>query len=292
VLDPPAKLKPYLGEQGVRLERGVRPTFTYTYFNMEDPVVGGYSADKVALRRAISMGYNTPEEIKVIQQGQAMPANQIVPPTVSGHDDTLPARAIYDPAAARALLERFGYKDRDNDGYRELPDGRPLTLKLSSSPLPVNRQIDELWLRSMDAIGVRIEFNKQKFQDLLRAARLGQLQMFQSFATTAAPEGFGFFGLLYGGHAGFSNLARFKQPDYDRLYEQARGAPLGPERQALMHKMGELANAYAPWVLATFSYENVLVHPWVLGYKYNGFHQHPWAYFDIDIGKRVAALRR
>ena len=292
VLDLPANLKPYLAEQGVRLGRGIRPAITYTYFNMEDPVVGGYTPDKVALRRAVSMGYNTLEEIKVILQGQATPANQIVPPTVSGHNDTLPARAIYDPAGARALLDRFGYKDRDNDGYRELPDGRPLTLKLSSSPLPVDRQIDELWLRSMNAIGVRIEFNKQKRPDLVKAARLGQLQMFQSFATTTTPEGFGFFGLLYGGHAGLSNLARFKQPDYDRLYEQARGAPPGPEREALMHKMGNVANAYAPWILTAFTYENVLVHPWVLGYKYNGFHQHPWAYFDIDTGKRAAAWRQ
>jgi oligopeptide transport system substrate-binding protein len=292
VLDPPANLKPYLAEQGIRLVRGIRPAITYTYFNMEDPVVGGYTADKVALRRAISMSYNMPEEIKVISQGQATLANQIVPPTVSGHNDTLPARAIYDPAGARALLDRFGYKDRDNDGYRELPDGRPLTLKLSSSPLPVDRQIDELWLRSMNAIGVRIEFDKQNNQDLLKAARFGQLQMLRSFGTTTTPEGFSFFGLLYGGHSGLSNLARFKQPDYDRLYEQARGAFPGPEREALMHKMGDVANAYAPWILNAFTYENVLVHPWVLGYKYNGFYQYPWAYFDIDTGKRAAALRQ
>jgi ABC-type transport system substrate-binding protein len=127
---------------------------------------------------------------------------------------------------------------------------------------------------------------------LVKAAQLGKLQMFQSFATTTTPEGFGFFGLLYGGHAGLSNLARFKQPDYDLLYEQARGTPPGPEREALMHKMGDVANAYAPWILTAFTYENVLVHPWMLGYKYNGFHQHPWPYFDIDTGKRAAALRQ
>ncbi len=292
VLDPPANLKPRLAKQGVQLGRDIRPTIEYTYFNMEDPVVGGYAPDKVALRRAVGMGYNTPEEITVVWQGQAMPANQIVPPTVSGHNDTLPARTIYDPAGARALLDRYGYKDRDGDGYRELPDGKPLTLKLSSSPIPINRQMDELWARNMNAIGVRMEFNKQKTQDLLKAARLGQLQMFRTRATTTIPEGFGFFGLLYGGGAGFSNLARFRHPDYDRLYEQARGVPNRPEREALMHRMGDLANAYAPWILTAFPYENVLVYPWVLGYKYNGFDWHPWAYFDIDTEKRAAAMRQ
>jgi ABC-type transport system substrate-binding protein len=292
VLDPPANLKPRLATQGVRLARGIRPGIAYTYFNMEDSAVGGYTPSKVALRRAVSMGYNMPEEITVIQQGQATPANQIVPPTVSGHNDRLPARAHYDPAGARALLDRFGYTDRDNDGYRELPDGRPLTLKLSSTPLPIDRHIDELWLRSMNAIGVRIEFDKRQRPELVKAAQLGQLQMFRSFGATTTPDGFAFFGLLYGGHAGSSNVTRFKQPDFDRLYEQARGVPAGPERDGLMHKMGDVANAYAPWVLGAYVYENVLVHPWVLGYKYNGFHSHPWAYFDIDSSKRAPALRQ
>jgi ABC-type transport system substrate-binding protein len=292
VLDPPANLKPRLARQGIRLERGIRPAINYTCFNMEDPVVGGYTPDKVALRRAVTMGYNVLEEITVIRHGQAIPANQVVPPTVSGHNDKLPARSMYDPAGARALLDRFGYKDRDGDGYRELPVGRPLTLVLSSAISALDRQVDELWLRSMNAIGVRIEFDKRHNQDLLKAARLGQLQMFQPVATTTTPEGFGFFGLLYGGHAGLSNLARFKHPGYDRLYEQARGMPNGPEREALMHRMGDLLNAFAPWVLTVFRYENVLVHPWVLGYKYNEFDQHPWQFLDIDTGKRAAALRQ
>ena len=34
----------------------VRPERGFTYFNMEDPVVGGYTPEKIALRRAISMG--------------------------------------------------------------------------------------------------------------------------------------------------------------------------------------------------------------------------------------------
>jgi oligopeptide transport system substrate-binding protein len=289
VLDPPATLKPRLANQGIVLGRGIMPAITYIYFNMEDDVVGGYTPDKVALRRAVSMGYNTPEEINVIRQGQATPANQVVPPTVSGHNPNIPKRAIYDPAGARALLDRFGYKDRNDDGFRELPDGKPLTLKLSSAPSAIERQFDELWVRSMNAIGIRIEFNKQKWPDLLKAARLGQLQMFQLGNINTTSEGFGFLGLLYGGHAGFSNLARFKQPDYDRLYVQARGMPHGAEREAVMQKMGDLVNAYAPWNVTVFRYENVLVHPWVIGYKYNGFNQHPWAYFDIDLERRAAA---
>ena len=64
------------------LARGVQPAITYTYFNMEDPVVGGYSKEKIALRRAISMSYDVDEEIRVLRQGQAERATQPIPPNV------------------------------------------------------------------------------------------------------------------------------------------------------------------------------------------------------------------
>jgi hypothetical protein len=46
--------------------------------------------------------------------------------------------------------------------------------------------------------------------------------------------------------------------------------------------MSELFNAYAPWVLTAFRQENVLIQPWLRGYKYNPTFQYPFAYVDID----------
>jgi hypothetical protein len=46
--------------------------------------------------------------------------------------------------------------------------------------------------------------------------------------------------------------------------------------------MSELVGLYAPWVLTAFRYENVLVQPWLRGYKYNPTFQYPFAYVDVD----------
>jgi ABC-type transport system substrate-binding protein len=286
VLDPPDKLKPRLAQKGIVLARGVQPAISYLYFNMEDPVVGGYTPDKIALRRALSMAYNVDEEIRVLRQGQGMPATQPIPPGVSGYNAKLANRTPYDPAAAKALLDRFGYKDRDGDGWRELPDGAPFVLKIASAPSAINRQYDELQQRSYAAVGVKVEFIKQKWPDLLKASRLGQLQMWALGNINVTPEGLGFMGLLYGPYSGFSNLARFKLAEYDRLYDQARAMPDSPERAKLLAQMSELVATYAPWNLQTFRIENVLVQPWVVGYKYNPFYQHPWRYYDIDVERR------
>ena len=41
---------------------------------MQDPIVGGFSKEKIALRRAIAMAYNVDEEITVVRKGQAVEA--------------------------------------------------------------------------------------------------------------------------------------------------------------------------------------------------------------------------
>jgi len=291
VMTPGNTLKPELAAEGVRLQRDVLPAIAYMYFNMEDGVVGGYTPERIALRRAVSLAYNVDEEVRVLRQGQGMPATQIVPPNMSGHDASLDKRHVFDVAAARGLLDKFGYKNRDGDGLRELPEGKPLVLKISSPPSAQDRQYDELWQRSLAAIGIKVEFNTQKWPDLLKAARLGQLQMWQLGNINTNPEGFGFTGLLYGPNSGFANLARFNLPEFNRLYEEARTLPDGPARTAVMRKMTDLFYAYSPWVITAFRYENVLIQPWVQGFKYNPTHQHPWEYIDIDYAVRAKAQR-
>ena len=289
VLVPDNKLKPELAKQGISLARGVQPAISYTYFNMEDPVVGGYTKEKIALRRAISMAYNVDEEIRVLRQGQAEPATQPIPPSVAGYDPKIKGNARHDVAGAKALLDRFGYVDRDGDGWRDLPDGKPLKVMIGSDPSALNRQYDELWQRSLTAVGIRVEFVKQKWPDLLKMARYGQLQMWFLGNINTTPEGFGFMSLLYGPHSGFANLSRFSLPEFNQLYERAQKLPDGAERTQLFRKMSELVNAYAPWLLNAYRYENVLVQPWVLGYKHTVFDWHPWKYYDIDVGRRNVA---
>ena len=282
VLDADGKLKPEFAKAGIRLERGIQPAISYMYFNMDDAVVGGYTPEKIALRRAIASGYDAKEEIRVLRQNQGLPATQVVPPNMSGHDASYDGRLKYDPAAAKALLDRFGYVDRNGDGYRELPDGKPLALRVGSGTTQQDREFEELWKRCLDNLGIRAEFVKQKWPDMLKMARLGQLMMWQLGNINTTPDGFGFYGLLYGRNAGFSNLSRFALPEYDRLYEKARAMPDSPERLAVERRMSELVNAYAPWVLTAFRYESVLVQPWLRGFKYNPTFQYPFAYLDVD----------
>ena len=280
---PGGKLAPNLIKQGIGMQRLAEPEVTWTYFNMEDPVVGGYTPEKIALRRAMSMGYNNEEERLVVRKGQAILAQTPIAPGVAGYEaDFRNPFAEYNPAKAKALLDLFGYRDRDGDGYRELPDGRPLSIEYASSPDAGNRQLDELWKKSADGIGVRLTIKKAKWPDLLKMSRLGKIQM-RGFAWYADyPDADNFLQLLYGPNSGQSNDARFRLREFDRLYEQAKRLPDSPERNLIYRKMTRLMVVYAPWKLGMHRIETFMWHPWVIGYRKHPIMLFNLRYLDVD----------
>ena len=112
-----------------------RADVAITYFAMEDPVVGGYTPEKVALRRAIALAVDTSTRRSATRRGQAVPAQRLMAPGASGFDpDFRSEMGEYDPAKAKALLDIYGYVDRDGDGWRDLPDGSPLVWNMRRSP--------------------------------------------------------------------------------------------------------------------------------------------------------------
>ena len=52
------QLRSDYARRGVKLHRQTEPSLSFVFFNMDDPVVGGYTPEKIALRRAMVMGYD------------------------------------------------------------------------------------------------------------------------------------------------------------------------------------------------------------------------------------------
>jgi ABC-type transport system substrate-binding protein len=284
------KLKPELAAKGIVHQLLVRPNIAFTYFNMEDPVIGGYTPERIALRRAISMSYNIEESIRVLARGRALPASGPIPPDIVGYDPTLKTQAqLYDPAGARALLDKFGYKDRDGDGYRETPDGKRLVLERWSTPSSAARQDDELWKKNLDAIGLKVDFKKDKLPELRKMARLGKLQMRGDGWNADYPDAENFMQLLYGPNAGQENSARFNLPEFNKLYDEARKLPDSPARTRLFSRMTELVVAYAPWRVTINDLDDTFAHPWVRNFVPHPIRSVVWTYIDIDEAMRAKA---
>jgi len=291
VLDPskakPA-LKPDLAQRGMVLSPFPVLQTYYMWMNMDDPVVGGYSKEKVALRRAIALGYNGPEDVALLKKGLAISAQSPLPPNVLGYDPGYRSPVQYDPALAKALLDRFGYRV-GKDGFRTMPDGSPLTLTMHTEPTTVGRLRDELWRKNLNAIGLRVNFKSDKKTEIIKASRLGKVQMFETNWIADFPDGENFFQLLYGPNSGRANYSRFNLPEYNQRYEQAHKLSDGPERQKLYREMSQLINAYNPWVLLIHPISADIQQPWLKNYKRHPVELTNWRYVDIDVKGREAA---
>jgi peptide/nickel transport system substrate-binding protein len=253
---------------------------------MDDPVWGGYTADKVALRRAVALSYKTADEIAIIRKGQAIPAQTPYSPGVAGWDDTFRTTAGENNVAkAKALLDMFGYVDRDGDGYREQPDGSPLVFPFNSSPTARDQQIDELWKRSLDDIGIRLVVNKAKWPDLLKSARQHKLTIWQLGGAASMPDADTWLSSLYGPNDD-GNLGGFRLPEFDRLYEKARVTSDVAERTKLYQQMAKLVVAYVPWKMGVHRIRTDMWWPNLFGFRRHPIYTYNfWKYVDIDPAK-------
>jgi oligopeptide transport system substrate-binding protein len=282
---PQNKLAPDLAARGITLDRSVETEMTYFFFNMEDPALGGMSKERIALRRAISMAYDTGEEIRVIRKNQAMALQSPVPPGVVGYDPKYRSIFRYDPALANKLLDYFGYK-RGADGFRDNPDGSRLAVVLTSEPLAISRDYDELWKKSLEVIGLRFESRKGPFSDNIKAAEACQLAMWGSAWHSDYPDGENFMQLYYGPNTHQSNHACYRSPVFDKLYDQIKNTQASPGRDRMFDLMTRQLEVDGVQRLGVTRYRNVLVSPRIKGYRYHPIMTAVYQYLDIDLNAR------
>ena len=281
------KLKPEFVRRGIQLDRTIDPEITYLYFNMQDKIgdapnpVGGFAKERVALRRAIAMSYNIDDQIRIIRKGQAVRAHYPIPPGVAGHDANYRSSIPYDPRAANALLERYGYK-KAADGYRRQPDGSPLVIRYASSQTERDRQFDELFKRGMDAIGIHLEIQKDRFPELLKLEKRCRLMLRHAAWIADWPDGDNFMQLLYGPNIYESNNACYRSAEFDRRYQKSLALADGPERDRLYHEMTRLMETDTVWLLADSRVRNSLQQPYVLGFTKHPVLHAEWLYLDLD----------
>ena len=284
---PGGRVAPHLARRGIRADRATLPATYYTMFNMEHPLVGGYAPPQVALRRAIGLAIDVGREVELLRSGSAVPAQSPVTVNMSGFEAAFRCEmSEYSPPRARALLDLYGYRDRDGDGWREGPDGKPLLLEMATQPTQQTRRFDELMKRDMDAIGLRVRFSPAQWPEQYKAARAGKLMLWSVSGRASAPDGLQGFLRYDGAASGGINLSRFNLPQMNELIARLLALPDGPEREAGFRQAKRLAAAWMPYKLRTHLVQVSLMQPRLVGYRRPLF----WSnWFDsVDIEPPVA----
>jgi ABC-type transport system substrate-binding protein len=288
---PNGKLAPNLARQGIRAHHYAYPGLWFASFNMKDPVVGGYTPERIALRRAIGLAFDRQAAIDIAMFGAGEASHGVVPPGVAGYEATFRTDVFnQDVPRARALLDTFGYIDRDGDGWREDPQGRPLSLEILTSPEPRFVPWDELYTKAFTSIGLRLNIKKLHQTEITYLQQLAKSQITFDAWNMDFPDGEDFYIILAGTAAGFSNMSHFALPEFDALFAKTKRLRDGAERNALYRQMDKLVFAYMPIVNHLFLRRSAVTQPWVIGYHPHPVHVEPWKYLDIDVAARVRRL--
>jgi ABC-type transport system substrate-binding protein len=206
-----------------------------------------------------------------------------VPFGVVGFDPRYRSINQYDPGLANKLLDHFGYK-RGADGFRTLPDGKPLVIRQATGTAAIDREYNELWKKSMDAIGIRMEFAPGKFADNLKATKACHLMMWSAAWHADYPDGDNFMQLLYGPNTGQSNNGCYESKAFDALYDKARALPPeSVERANLFIDMTRQMEVDGAWSLHASPIRNQMIRPWVKGYKKHPILNAEFIYMDVDL---------
>ena len=275
------KLKPELVKKGVQLSRIIDPSIDYHYWNMQNPVVGGLTKDKIALRRAMAMAYSADNQIKILSKGDAQKIEYPIPYGIVGYDPNYKTSIPYSVKAANLLLDRYNYKV-GADGWRTMPNGKPLLIEMTLSGNTLkSQQGAEFWKKTLDSIKIKMTTKSMPFAEALKAEKQCKT-MFKGSAWIADyPDADNFMQLFYGKNINVTNNGCIKIPEYDRLYEQTQKMKPGPERDALYRKMARILEVYMPVQIESTRYRNALAQPRVIGFKKHPIIPSEWMYFDL-----------
>ena len=239
----------------------------YVGFNTSAPPL-----DDVRLRRALAHGIDVKGINSYVVENAMLPARSVVAPVVFGFKDTqLPEKYAYDPEKARRLLGELGWTPGPDGLLRKAGKPLELTFWASEGRDLKDKEISEAVLAQLTKLGVKVNFQRMEWGAYLNALR-AEKPPYNLFALGwVTMTGDGDFGLYATFHSANipprgTQSAHYKNPEVDKLLDEARSS-LDPGRRAAAYgKALELITSDLPWLPIYQTKETVVMRTHVKGY--------------------------
>ncbi|MGH9794462.1 MAG: ABC transporter substrate-binding protein [Candidatus Acidiferrales bacterium] len=206
---------PALAKEGhIALTQRAGTTYAYLAFNFDDPLLA-----RREVRQALAYATDRATLIKHLLNGQARPADSLLPPYHWAYAPAPPEFSYaYDPARAAALL--------DTAGYRLPPDGSGprlrLTLKVSTDETSrlVAAVLQEQWRR----VGIELEIRPLEFATLFSDIGRGSFQIYflRWVGANSDPDIFEYVFHSKKMPPNGANRGHYRNPRLDSLLDRAR----------------------------------------------------------------------
>jgi peptide/nickel transport system substrate-binding protein len=140
------------------------PSFSFHHIGMNVSTAAGSKGnpllkDKI-IRQALSYALDRNQLVQLALAGHGKPGDSIVPVGLTDWHWAPTADQLLDanPDKAKALLDTGGYTDRNGDGIRESPDGKPLEFRLIAiESTSVDVRAGQLFRDAATAVGIKLD---------------------------------------------------------------------------------------------------------------------------------------
>ncbi len=264
----------------IRAHSNLLLDFTFRGFNMEDELLGGYTAEKRALRRAISYAIDLDEINKTFYNGQRIVYDGPIPPGLDGHPDNHRAAAAArgpNLSKAKQLLAEAGYPNGD---------GLP-AIRFYTSQNTLNNAVSEMVKRQLAAVNIKFEPVFLDFSTLIENINKKKAPMFGFAWSSDYPDAENNLALFYGpNEAPGSNHYNYKRPEFDAMYERILTMGPSEERTAIYEEMRDMVLEDCAYVGGMARERFYLMNPWLLNCKPTERYYGWFKYLDVDDAAR------
>lgn len=277
------QLKPELAAKGVTAHNDQLLDFVFNGFNMADPVVGGLTSERRALRQAIHLAIDLNELNEAFYQGINVIFDGPIPVGLDGHPEGGKAPVSFrgpDLERAKKKLADAGWPNGKNAA------GETLTIRYYTSSSLLNQQISEMYKRQIERLGINFQPVLLDFSTLIENVNNKKAPMFGFAWGSDYPDAENNLALFYGpNESPGSNHYNYKNPEYDALYEKILPMSPSPERTKIYEQMRDILINDVPYTGSMGRTRFYLMAPWILNARPT---ERTWSWFkylDVDPAK-------
>lgn len=188
------------------------------------------------LRTAVSQSINVPELVKSLYQGYSEPATSILPNFMEGYDKSI-AQVPYDAAAAATAIKAAGLTKVHMITY--------------TNPRPYNtatgQSLAEAIQGYLSKVGITTTIDSFDWTTYKQKVKAGDydLAFYGWTGDNGDPDNFLY---LLSVDDPTMNIARYKNPEFNKLIAKGVETPAGPARNAIYTQLEKLAAADSAWL--------------------------------------------
>ena len=206
----------------------------------------------VRIRQAINYGFNRRKMILYVRNSIGIPAESgFVPEGLPSFDSSAVRGYRYDPAKALQLLKEAGY-----------PSGVGLpVIKLET--IPIYSEFASYIANELQQVGIRIQVETVQKSLLLEETAKSDALFFRGSWIADYPDAENYLSVFYGRNPAPPNYTRYKNPQFDNLYEKALTEKDDSVRYKIYQQADQLMIKDAPVVPLWYDMVIHLVHPYI-----------------------------